>query len=257
MYGLILLSLAATVSAGSDEPRNLSRTVSVGSGLVSTAQVDAGYSPLVFSGWKASVGATHTRVKGRREMVFALDYAGGTLRNRHGRNLTSTSLGWSVITLYGRGEESPFSWGWAQNNHFDTRTVADFLNFTGRTDYFTSAGPAGRYSASFALGRHELAFRVLGHFQLLGFYIPSGYISSRPRGFGYEQDGILASILNSAFLFHPGSAINLALRPELQWRLGENSVLGLSYLYDFSYFRHIHSARRSRGNIGLSLTMGV
>ncbi len=257
MYSLILVSLVVSGSPSSEATLTESRMISVGGGLLSAHQVDRGYSPLIFSGRQGSANATYSKLRGHRERVWALEYSSGTLQNRHGRNLECWSLSWLGLFLYQPHEESPFSWGWSNSNNINRRTIDDFLNYTGRTDYFTSFGPAAKYSLSFGFGKHELTFQVLGHLQLLGFYIPSSHVSSMPRGFGYEQNGFGNAVLNSAFLFHPGSAINFGLRPGLKLKLGENNSVGLSYLYDYSSLSHVHSSQRSRGSLGLSLTMGI
>lgn len=218
-------------------------------------QVDEGYSPLIYTGFQGSANITYTSIDDGKENIWILGYASGQSQNRFGRNLESTSVSLLALTLYQVDQESRFSWGWANNNQFNTRTPGDFQNYTGRSDYFTAFGPAMKYTIPFRLLNQEFSFQALSHFQLIGFYIPSGYVSSLPKGFGYEQNGFVASVYNSAFLFYPGSAVNLGLIPALQWGLSENSSLGLTYSYDYTSLQNVHPSKRSRGNYLLSLTM--
>lgn len=253
--GLLLFFLLASASAQAQEtvpPRNLT----IGAGLLSASQIDRGYSPLIFSGLQGSVEATYSRVTDGKESIRTFGFSSGALQNRHGRNLQSLSLSFLVVTLYQLGE-SPFSLGWSNDNQFNSRNIDHFLNFTGRSDYFTSFGPAAKYSHEFDLFGQEFSFGALSHAQLLGFYIPSGYVSSLPSGFGYEPGGFFSSTVDSAFLFHPGSAVSLGLRPELQWSWSENSSLAFSYNYEFIALRNVHTSRRSQGNFLVSLRMGL
>ena len=252
MYSLLVLSLAM---AAESEPA--SGRVSVGVGLVSAAQVDVGYSPLAYSGLLRSVGAAYERSGRRWDTHVALEYAGGPLRNPQGRRLVANSVSWMVLSLHHGERDSGFAWGWAQNNQFDTRFIDDFLNYNGRTHYFSSVGPAARGATSFHLLGQDFDVRVTGHLQLLGFYLPSGFVSSQPRGFGYEGLGFGAALFRSLFLFYPGSALNFGLRPELRWSVSDNAALGLSWSYDHVALRHLHAARHSRGRLGLSLDVGL
>lgn len=184
-----------------------------------------------------------------------LGYTSGQTQNRFGRNLESTSVSLLALTLYQIDPDSRFRWGWANSNQFNSRTPEDFLNYTGRSDYFTSFGPAANVSLPFGFLNQDFSFQANAHVQLIGFYIPSGYINSLPKGFGHDENGFVSAVYNSAFLFHPGSAVNFGLIPTLQWSLSENSSLGLTYSYDYTSLQNVHPSRRSRGNYLLSLTM--
>ena len=192
-----------------------------------------------------------------RESSWRLGFSSGAIQNRHGRNLESRSLSFLAVNLYQLGDQSRFSLGWSNDNQFHSRNIDDFLNFTGRSDYYTSFGPAGKYSQGFELFGQEFFFDVVSHVQLLGFYLPSGYVSSLPRGFGYEPGGFFRSLAGSIFLFYPGSAISLGFRPELQWSWGGKSSLSFSYNYEFVSLRHVHLSRRSQGDFLLSLRMAL
>ena len=239
----------------STEAHSQERHLSVGGGFLTGSQVDEGYSPLLFSGAQGSFNLTYTKLDGAKENIWMLGYASGQTQNRFGRSLESTSVSLLALTLYQFDQESRFRWGWANSNQFNSRTPGGFQNYTGRSDYFTAFGPAMKYELPFRLLNQEFSFQTLSHLQLIGFYIPSGYVSSLPKGFGYDQDGFAASVYNSAFLFHPGSAVNLGLIPTLQWGLSDNSSLGLTYSYDYTSLQNVHPSKRSRGNYLLSLTM--
>jgi hypothetical protein len=251
---LLLWSAMWVGHAAADSSRT--SHVSAGAGLLSAAVIDEGYSPLQFSGTQGALNIGYARATQSKENLLRFGYSAGTLQNRHGRNLETLTVDFLVAALY-RWDDSPFSVGWAQGNQFHSRTIDDFLNFTGRADYFSAIGPAAQYATPLQFANQRLSFRALGHVQVFGFYIPSGYVSSLPKGFGYEQSGFLKSVYRSAFLFHPGSAVHIGVTPELQWQIGENSRLGLGYAYNYSTFRQIHPSTFSHGNYLLSLQVGL
>ena len=253
--GLLLAAFLVSATAQAEEPA--SHRVSMGLGLVSGAQLDRGYSPLIYSGVQGAVEAGYSHRADGRERSFWLGYQSGAMQSRHGRNLESRSVSFLVATMYRLGEESPFYLGWSNDNQFHSRSIDGFLNFTGRSDYFTSFGPAAKYSTGFRLFGQAFSVDVLSHVQLLGFYLPSGYVSSLPRGFGYEPGGFFDSFASSVFLFHPGSAISAGLRPELQWFWGDGSSLAFSYSYEFVALSNVHTSRRSRGHFLLALRMSL
>jgi hypothetical protein len=255
--GLLLVILLLSATAQAEEIEAEPHRVSLGVGVVSGAQLDRGYSPLIYSGVQGAVEVGYSQGSDGRERSLWLGYSSGAMESRHGRNLESFSLSFLVATMYRLGEESPFYLGWSNDNQFNSRTIGGFLNFTGRSDYFTSFGPAAKYSQGFQLFGQEFSVDVLSHVQLLGFYLPSGYVSSLPRGFGYEPGGFFESFAGSVFLFHPGSAVSAGLRPELQWYWREGTSLAVSYSYEFVALRNVHTSRRSRGHFLLSLRMSL
>lgn len=247
--------LAAPASAEEPDPR--SHRLTVGGGVVSAAQLERGYSPLIFAGPLAAAELTYHRGRGGRENLFRLGFSSGALQNRHGRSLDTLTLRFLVVNLFPIGDDSPFRVGFSNDNQFNSRNIQGFINFTGRSDYFTSFGPAATFDHDFAVFGQTFSFNALGHIQLLGFYLPSGYVSSLPRGFGYEPGGFVGSLLGSSFLFHPGSAISLGLRPELEWSWRPSSSLVVSYNYDLVALRHVHPSRRSQGHLLLSLRVDL
>lgn len=254
---ILFLALLMAGVLHSEEAHSQSRQFSVGAGLTSAAVIDEGFSPLSFSGVQRFGTLSYSSVDSRKENTWLLGYASGSLQNRHGRNLYVRSISLLALTFYPPRGDSGLQWGWANGNQFNTRTIAGFGNYTFRADGFTAFGPAAKYATDFRLLNQDFSFQAVGHVQLIGFYIPSGYVSSLPRGFVFEPGGYLSSVLRSAFLFYPGSAVNLGLLPELQWQLGDTSSLGFTYAYDYASFRNIHRSTRSQGNYTLSLNVDL
>ncbi len=255
--GLLLVILLLSATAQAEEFEAAPGRVSLAGGLVSGAQLDRGYSPMIFSGAQPGVEVAFFQHRESGERSYWLGYSSGAMQNRHGRSLESLTLSFLVATLYRLGDESPFYLGWSNDNQFNSRSIDGFLNFTGRSDYFTAFGPAAKYAQGFRLFGQEFSVDVFSHVQLLGFYLPSGYVSSLPRGFGYEPGGFFESFAGSVFLFHPGSAVSAGLRPELQWYWREGTSLAFSYSYEFVALRNVHTSRRSRGHFLLSLRMSL
>lgn len=220
-----------------------------GGGIKPEALRDKGYSPLLYSGVGFEGFLGYQKSKDRKETIWLLKISSGNLSNEFNRNLGTTAVGLINFNFYKRNTtENPFQWGWSNNNSFHRRHIDDFLNFNGRSDYFTSFGPSIKYASPFVLKQRTFSFQAVSHVQLLGFYLPSGYVSSLPSGFGYEQNSIVASVFKSAYLFYPGSAWNFGLWSKLEWHLRTGNSLALNYLYEYTSFSKPHVSGRSTGS---------
>jgi len=219
--------------------------------------MDQGYSPLIYTGMEYSGILAYQRIKGRNENIWLFQYTSGNLQNQFHRNVNTVSVNLTAFTFHKSNSESRVNWGWANNNSFHTRHIDDFQNFNGRTDYFSSFGPALKYFSPFEWKEKNISFQVISHIQLLGFIIPSGYVSSLPQGFGYEQNSFVQSVLQSVHIFYPGSAVNAGLWPGLQWNLESGNSIGFNYLYEFTWLRGEQLSSRSISSFFLTLNMAL
>jgi hypothetical protein len=218
-------------------------------GLRPEALRDAGYSPLQYSGRGFTGMLAFQRKSVRKETIWIAHYGKSSLVNMFDRNMQTTAAGILNFNFYfSEGSERKLRWGWANNNQFHTRRIDDFQNFNGRTDFFTSFGPAIHYSLPFEWEQQRFSFDVMGHVQAIGFYVASGYVSSVPPGFAYESYGGLQGLLRSANLFYPGSAFNAAFLPSLQWNLKSGNSIGMTYWYEYTQLEKAHRSVRSVGH---------
>jgi hypothetical protein len=227
-----------------------------GGGIKPEALRDKGYSPLLYSGLGFEGFLGYQKSKDGKETIWLFKLSTGNLSNEFNRSLRTKSAGLINFNFNNRNNtENCFQWGWSNNNGFQNRNIDDFLNFNGRSDYFTSFGPSLKYASHFELKQSNFSFQTFSHVQILGFYLLSGYVSSLPGGFGYEQNSVFASFLKSAYLFYPGSAWNFGLWSKLEWHLRTGNSLVLNYLYEYTRFNKPHVSERSTGSWILTFNM--
>lgn len=228
----------------------------IGAGLNSQGVIDKGYSPLRYDGLGYDTHLGLSYEKKNREVIWMAGIGQARLYSDFSRSMKTTAISLINLTFYNQKNESQkHKWGWSNNNTFHTRQIDDFLNYNGRTDYFTAFGPAWKYDHFFKIYKQSFRFETMAHIQLFGFYMPSSYVSSMPGGFGYENKSFLPALWSSSYLFLPGSAYNVGLYPSMKWQFSENNHLSLLYRYEYTYFRQIHTSERSVGTWWLSLVV--
>jgi len=233
-----------------------SRELSFGGGLNLTAVRDQAYSPLVYSGTGMDGFLIYRSVTERRETLWLLSAGSAQLSSTYDRNLSTIAVRLTNLNFYPRSNEhAKLQWGWANNNGFHHRLIDDFQNFNGRVDFFTTFGPAANYRHPFTLGEQRFRFQTAAHVQLIGIYLPSGYVASLPSGFSYEQNSFVGSVVESIKIFHPGSSFNAGLWPRLEWLLDTGNGISLNYLYEYSHFSHPHRSVRSSGHWFVTFNM--
>jgi len=234
-----------------------SRQLSFGGGLKLSALRDQAFSPLAYSGsgYEGFVG--YHSLKERKETFWLLSFGKANLSSNFDRNLTTNAIRLTNLNFYSKDENAKFKWGWANNNGFHHRLIDDFQNFNGRVDFFTTFGPAGNYNLPFSLGNKNFKFQTLAHIQLLGFYLPSGYVASLPSGFGYESNSFMGSVFESMRFFHPANSFNTALWPRLEWQLKTGNNIALNYLYEYTFFSDPHRSVRSSGHWFITFNMAI
>jgi len=233
-----------------------SRELSFGGGMNLTAVRDQAYSPLLYSGSGMDGFLMYRSVGERKETIWLLSAGSAKLSSTYSRNLNTIAVRLTNLNFYPRSDEhAKLQWGWANNNGFHHRLIDDFQNFNGRVDFFTTFGPAVNYRLPFAMGEKKFIFQTAAHVQLIGIYLPSGYVSSLPSGFGYEKNNFVGSVVESMKIFYPGSSFNTGFWPRLEWLLDSGNGITLNYLYEYSHFRHPHPSVRSSGQWFVTFNM--
>jgi hypothetical protein len=228
----------------------------LGAGFNAQGVRDKGYSPLLYDGIGYDFQAGFRYFKKNREVLWFGGFGQANLSNEFGRSMKTTTVSLINFTFYAPKDETrKYQWGWSNNNTFHTRQIDDFLNYNGRTDYFTAFGPAWKFEHALGLFGQDFSFETMAQIQLLGFYLPSSYVSSMPQGFGYENKSFFSALWSSTYLFFPGSAYNGGVYPTLKWKFSPNNSLSLMYRYEYSHFNKVHLSQRSVGIWLLSLTI--
>ncbi|MDZ7846446.1 MAG: hypothetical protein U5L96_06605 [Owenweeksia sp.] len=217
---------------------------------------DQAYSPLVYSGVGFDAFLGYKATGERKETIWLLSVGRANLSNSYSRNLSTNAIRLTNLNFYARAnEDANLRWGWSNNNGFHHRLIDDFQNFNGRVDYFTTFGPAAIYELPLALKGQSFKFRTTAHIQLIGIYLPSGYVASLPSGFGYEPNSFAGAVVQSMRVFYPGSSFNAGLWPQLEWHLNSGNGIAVNYLYEYSHFGNPHRSIRSSGHWFISFNM--
>lgn len=250
---MVLTSIAFLLAFGL---QGQSKYLNFGGGVNLTALRDQAYSPLGYSGIGSEGFLGFHSLGERKETIWLLSAGISSLSSEFDRGLNTIGVRLLNLNLYHQPDvESGFQWGWANNNGFYHRNIDGFQNFNGRVDFFTSFGPAGNYRKHFKIREQRFKFQTAAHIQLIGIYLPSGYVASLPSGFGYEPNNFLGGVVDSMRIFYPGSAFNAALWPRLDWQLGTGNGVSLNYLYEYSQFSNPHRSVRSSGHWFLTFNM--
>jgi hypothetical protein len=233
-----------------------SRQISFGGGLNLTAVRDKASSPLVYSGAGYDGFMGYRTISERKETIWLVSAGEAALSNAFDRNLNTIAIRLTNLNFYARSDEGAIiQWGWSNNNGFHHRLIDNFQNFNGRVDFFTTFGPAANYKLPFTLGEQRLLFQTAAHVQLIGIYLPSGYVASLPSGFGYESHNFVGAVVKSMRIFHPGSSYNAGLWPRLEWKLNSGNGIALNYLYEYAQFSNPHRSVRSSGHWFITFNM--
>jgi len=233
-----------------------SRQLSFGGGLNLCALRDQATSPLIYSGTGFDGFISYRSTSERKETVWLISAGSANLSSVFDRNLKTIGIRLTNLNLYSHPDnDAKFQWGWSNNNGFHHRLIDDLQNFNGRVNFFTTFGPATKFNLPFRLGDRQFKFQTAAHVQLIGIYLPSGYVASYPAGFVYEPNSFAEAVVESMKIFHPGSAFNGAFWPQLEWQLETGNSIALNYLYEFTHFRKPHRTARSSGHWFLTFNM--
>ena len=231
------------------------RALHIAAGVLHSAERDRAYSPVLYSGALPSVMLGYS-VEGpdKSEQVWA-GFSTGSLENRFGAQASGTTAGIINFTFYHKKKVPArgFHFGWSNNNRLSFRDFEGAANFSPRFGYHTSFGPAARYRRTFGGKLSALSLEAVGHVQLIGFFLQSGYVSDAPDG-TLGGDAGFGGLLRSARLFVPGREWNWGLWPRLTYTLSSGNALSLMYRYDMAVLEGAHRSSASRGYYLLTLT---
>jgi hypothetical protein len=232
-----------------EKPPDRQRHLAVEAGILYSAERDRAYSPLPYRGLLPAVLLGYGVDKAHRSERFWASYSNGTLANRFGARTEVLTARIFNYTLYERkrAEGSDWRFGWSNNNALSLRDYAEAANFSPRFDYHTSFGPAVGFDRAFGGRLAGLELTVVGHLQLLGFFVQSGYVSAAPDATLGEDIGF-GSLLRSVRPFVPGRDWNWGTWSSLRYRLASGTELGLAYRYDMTVLTDSHRSTRSRGH---------
>ncbi len=254
---LFVFSLIAPFAGNAQEVEpQKTRALHIAAGPLHSAERGRAYSPLTYAGALPSVLIGYG-VEGpkKSEQVWA-GLSAGNVENRFGARAGITTAGIFNYTLYHSKQEPSrgFHFGWSNNNLLSMRDFEDAANFSPRFDYHTSFGPAARYRYTFAGAFSGLSLEAVGHFQLIGFFLQSGYVSDAPDGTLGNNGSGSGELLRSASLFYPGKTWNWGIWPALRYTLRSGTTLAFTYRYDMAILDGAHRSFSSRGHYLLTLT---
>ena len=232
------------------------RKLKVSAGSHRAALRDYGFSPLIYSGSVPSVGLDYSANSDRQHNLLWIGISYGKLNNRHNAEMTAFSA--EIYTL------QTFKWdrlpdglmlGWSNRNVFQSRNFSEAQNFNPRFDYHTNFGLALQYRRDLSNYLPGLEISISGQFQVIGFFIQSGYVTNAPSGAEEEGNGGLQTTLQSIRIFHPLEQSDWGLWPGATYHLASGSSISLTYRYNRTVLEDRHRSESSRGNILLTLMM--
>lgn len=227
----------------------------ISAGLQSSAERDRGFSPLMYTGVEFYGSLAYQKESNRKSDLIILDFATGQLSNSWGttRQVYTTSI--LTYTFYhkNKGATKGLHWGWSNNNTFSIRDNETITNYNGRSDYFTSFGPALRYRLPFELFKRNFSFQTLAHVQLLGFTVLPSYVTSSPKGFVNGSSSGFKAFWESLGVFHPGNSLNGGCQAGLTYNMKSANLLAINYNYDYLRLKGFHTVEKSKGTWFISL----
>lgn len=249
LYPLLLFVLTANMAYAQEAPPDRRRFLSVAAGISYSVEQDQAYSPNPYRGLLPSVMLGYGVEKANRSERTWASYGSGAIENQFGARTEILSARIFNYTLYERKRADGSDWrfGWSNNNALNWRDYAAAANFNPRFDYHTSFGPAVGFDRAFGGRLKGLELAVVGHLQLLGFFLQSGYVSDAPDATLGEELGF-GSLLRSVRPFVPGRDWNWGTWSSLRYRLASGTELGLAYRYDMTVLTDSHRSTRSRGH---------
>lgn len=196
---------------------------------------DEGMSPLMYSGAGFAGALSLERHSGSKTIIHRLSFGSGDLHNQYDRLVSFWEVSYHSITLYHKSGDlqNRILWGWSNNNSLNHYTNQTYRNFSERSNYFTTFGPAAFYSRTFDVFGREMLFEIPVHVQLLGFYLRPDYVSSAPAGFADPENSGFQSFIRSIGAFLPHKAWNFGVSPKLSYRLKSGNALSIGYEYEF------------------------
>ena len=136
----------------------------------------------------------------------------------------------------------------------DRRINNNFVNNTVFYEYFTSFGPAARYTFEFEAFKLPWILDIVGHVQLLGFMLRPAYTRNELPGFLDPEGSFVQRLVRSTSLFYPWNAINMGFQPALSFPLKAGNKISIVYQFDFYNLHRQHTVTQAGGIWMISLT---
>ena len=227
----------------------------IGAGIQSSAERDRGFSPLMYTGAELYGSLAYQRESSRKSDLLILDFATGQLSNTWGTTRQVYTARILTYTFYHQEKEASkvLHWGWSNNNELSIRDNETMTNYNGRSDYFTSFGPAMRFRLPFELFNCNFTFQTLANVQLLGFTVLPSFVSSSPIGFDNGNSSGFKAFWESLGVFYPGNSLNGGCQAGLSYEMKSANLLAINYNYDYLKLKGFHTVEKSKGTWMVSL----
>ncbi len=225
-------------------------------GIDMQAQRDEGMSPLSFRGPGIYFGAEYQRTIHRRTDWIEVNHTRSKLINTKNNPLSELASSIKTFTFYhADGANSKMlHYGWSNINALTLRNNSSFDNFSERSDYYTSFGPAIRLHYPFSLFNLNFSANAITHMQLIGFFMRPSIATNAPKGFIVHNNSFWNAFTESAELFYPGKAWNLGFRPKLSYHMQSGNKLTVCYDFDYLKLNSITTLTRASGTWKLTLS---
>lgn len=224
-------------------------------GVSSAVQVfgerDRAFSPLTYEGNRTYVAVEYSCQSQSRSMYASIGYGEGRGESSGGNALSLWTRGaqWEVYYVHRRFRFLQF--GWTAYAEFNKRQHEQFVNFSKRSDFSLTLGPAMRWHVPFQVGRHHLAWDSRAHVQALGGKVSSDYISPDPRTNGSDGGRSLWGVLQVIDPFYLGNDFRIGWDSSISFPVSPGSSLAIRYGFDWQDLTASHAIQRVRGNYSL------
>lgn len=218
-------------------------------GIGNIALRDKSMSPLMYSGlgFSAALSFEHYSSSSTHFHQIKFDHAG--INNQYDNSCTFFNVSYKSVTLYhkAREKQNRITWGWSNNNSFNYYDNEGFHNYSERSNYFTSFGPAASYTNALSIFGKEFVIELPADIQIIGFYLRPSYVASSPEGYLDPDNSGLKAFLKSIEAFLPNRAWNFGIRPKISYLLNSGNALSISYQYEFSRINNPEPVTQSSG----------
>ncbi|MCC5922578.1 MAG: hypothetical protein JJT77_02235 [Crocinitomicaceae bacterium] len=221
-------------------------------GAVSQQLRDESYSPLKYDGWNFGFGAGYVHNTERKRNEFHVLYSQGSTSNQF--NAKADFIKGSILTytFYQNPEQKrPIDFGWSNNNTVDIHFFEASGNFSPRVYFYTTFGPALRYAYTIP-SRTRWTVTSQANWQLLGFGIPSSYISAIPDPFLYEEN-VARAFFKATTIYNPFNEFRAGSLTQITYQLRNENQIALGYRFDFSSTMAAHRLVNAAGFYHLQL----
>ncbi|MFO7841065.1 MAG: hypothetical protein R6V48_02745, partial [Fidelibacterota bacterium] len=154
-------------------------------GFTNTALRDKMMSTLRYAGMGASGGIAYEHYGTKGTKLFRLSGSLAGITNVYGSSADFSNIAFKNYTYYhrDRGRDGRIVWGWSNNNYYHSYTYHSHSNYSTKTQYFTSFGPALLYTLRFNIFGLDMRAELPADLQLAGFYFRDRYVSNNPGGY--------------------------------------------------------------------------